>query len=398
MKKALLTPFFAYEPNDLFAYETLPVSHPLKQLLFDWNDLARSRKWGLLFQSLMEDSGLLFREAESRDWDRKYTNYRQIFEYLETVAYRNNLDFRGLAALLDSYRKQTIGAQDDADIHQIETEEKKVQIMTMHVSKGLQFPVVFIAGGLTQPFADDYHVYHDYDPANPDAGSRKVIDLSKTFGKEQHDREKNDEDKRLYYVALTRAQFKLYVPFFPATSGHRWMGPVCRFLSAAIASAFPQADDNPALGWLDPNAPVTPGPDDAGTLGQEVVSENAVDNIPSSFAVQSQLSNPEKSCSNHSRACRQGFIMALSNRWRRQGFRWFGRKTRKTTRDLPGLIRISSGRFSRMMKSPAGRILDPCFMISLRPSILKRLWQILTILLKERRAKMSSSKQWMPTG
>ena len=180
VKKALLTPFFAYEPTDLFAYETLPVSHPLKQLLFQWNDLARCRKWGLLFQSLMEDSGLLFRETESRDWDRKYTNYRQIFEHLEAVAYRKNLDFRGLSALLDSYRKQTIGAEDDADIHQIETEAQKVQIMTMHVSKGLQFPVVFIAGGLTQPFADDYHVYHDFDPANPDAGIRKVIDLSKT--------------------------------------------------------------------------------------------------------------------------------------------------------------------------------------------------------------------------
>ncbi len=277
VKKALLTPFFAYEPNDLFAYEALPVSHPLKQLLFHWNDLARCRKWGLLFQSLMEDSGLLFREAESRDWDRKYTNYRQIFEHLEAVAYRNNLDFRGLSALLDSYRKQTIGADDDADIHQIETEAQKVQIMTMHVSKGLQFPVVFIAGGLTQPFADDYHVYHDYDPANPDAGSHKVIDLSKTYGKERHDREKNDEDKRLYYVALTRAQFKLYVPFFPATSRHAWLGPVCRFLSAAISSAFPQVDDNPALGWLDPDAHAAPGPDDAGAMGPEVVSESAVD-------------------------------------------------------------------------------------------------------------------------
>ena len=277
VKKALLTPIFAYAPNDLFAYETLPVSHPLKQLLFDWNDLARRRKWGLLFQSLMEDSGLLFREAESRDWDRKYTNYHQIFEHLEALAYRNNLDFRGLSALLDGYRKQTVGAQDDADIHQIETEEKKVQIMTMHVSKGLQFPVVFIAGGLTQPFADDYHVYHDYDPANPDAGSRKIIDLSKTFGKEQHDREKNDEDKRLYYVALTRAQFKLYVPFFPATSRHPWLGPVCRFLSEAIASAFLQVDANPALGWLDPDAHTLPGPDDDGDKGQEVVYESAVD-------------------------------------------------------------------------------------------------------------------------
>jgi len=277
VKKALLTPFFAYKPNDLFAYETLPVSHPLKQLLYHWNDLARSRKWGLLFQSLMEDSGLLFREAESRDWDRKYTNCRQIFEHLEAVAYRNNLDFRGLSALLDSYRKQTVGAQDDADVHQIETEAQKVQIMTMHVSKGLQFPVVFIAGGLTQPFADDYHVYHDYDAANPDAGSHKVIDLSKTYGKEQHVREKNDEDKRLYYVALTRAQFKLYVPFFPATSKQAWMGPVCRFLAEAIASAFPQVDDNPALGWLAADAGTIPGPDDDGNRGREVVSESAVD-------------------------------------------------------------------------------------------------------------------------
>ena len=277
VKKALLTPFFAYEPKDLFAYETLPVSHPLKQLLLHWHDLARGRKWGLLFQSLMEDSGLLFRQAESRDWDRKYTNYRQIFEHLEAVAYRNNLDFRGLSALLGSYRKQTMGAQDDADIHQIETDAQKVQIMTMHVSKGLQFPVVFIAGGLTQPFADDYHVYHDYDPANPDAGIRKVIDLSKTYGRQQHDREKNDEDKRLYYVALTRAQFKLYVPFFPAASAHPWMGPVCRFLSAAIASAFPQAHDNPALGWLAADAGTVPGADDVGDMGQAVVSESAVD-------------------------------------------------------------------------------------------------------------------------
>ena len=277
VKKALLTPFFAYEPIDLFAYETLPGSHPLKQLLFHWNDLAHRRKWGLLFQSLMEDSGLLFREAESRDWDREYTNYRQIFEHLEAVAYRNNLDFRGLSALLDSYRKQTIGAQDDADIHQIETEAQKVQIMTMHVSKGLQFPVVFIAGGLTQPFADDYHVYHDFDPANPGAGSHKVIDLSKTYGKEQHDREKNDEDKRLYYVALTRAMFKLYVPFFPATSGHRWIGPVCRFVSQAIASAFSRIDDNPALGWLAADANPVPGPEDDENPGRELVSESAVD-------------------------------------------------------------------------------------------------------------------------
>ena len=280
VKKALLTPFFEYKPKNLYDYENLPVSHPLKQLLFQWNDQARSRKWSLLFQSLMEDSGLLFREAESRDWDRKYTNYRQIFEHLEIVAYQKKLDFRGLSALLDSYRKQTVGTDDDADIHQIETEDRKVQIMTMHVSKGLQFPVVFIAGGLTQPFRDDHHVYHVYDEDNPTAGIRKVIDLSKQSAKEQHNREKTNEDKRLFYVALSRAQFKLYVPFFPFTSRQAWVGPVCRLLSPALASAFLEDDDNPAVGWLAPDAHSAPGERDVKTVKQAIISEKDIDKFP----------------------------------------------------------------------------------------------------------------------
>ena len=83
--------------------------------------------------------------------------------------------------------------------------------------------------------------------------------------------------KRLFYVALTRAQFKLYVPFFPATSGHAWIGPVCRFLSAAIASAFPQAGDNPALGWQTAAAGAEAGLDEEGALEQKVVSRSAVE-------------------------------------------------------------------------------------------------------------------------
>ncbi len=277
VKKALLTPFFTWGPGDLFAYETLPVSHPLKSLLFHWNDLARRRSWGRLFQSLIDDSGLLWRESESSDWDRQSTNYRQMFEHLEAVAYRKNLDFRGLAALLDSYRKQTAGAEDDADIHQIETEAKKVQIMTMHVSKGLQFPVVFMAGGLTRPFVENYHVYHEFDAADPAAGIRKIIDLSKSYGVEKHADEKLDEDRRLYYVALTRAQFKLYVPFFPATSNHAWIGPVCRFVATAISEAFPETPDPAAVGWIDAADPDAVAYQDDIVPDPDAVSETMLD-------------------------------------------------------------------------------------------------------------------------
>jgi len=255
VKKALLTPFFEFKPADLYAFEQFPHLHPLKQLLFKWNEYALSRNLSILFQSLINDSGLLFRESEKVSWDRKYTNYRQIFEHLEEMAYLKNLDFRQITSMLDCYRKDTVSADEDADIHQIETEEEKVRIMTMHVSKGLQFPVVFIAGGLTQRSAgsDNCYIYHKIVEKNNLHKVIKTIDLSRKSGKEEHFLEKTDEDKRLYYVASTRAQHKLYLPYYPYTKKHSWVGPVCSLLSPALSKTFSKDDEKKNILWLSPD-------------------------------------------------------------------------------------------------------------------------------------------------
>ncbi len=261
VKKALLTPFFGFHPEDLYAYDEMPLSHPVKQILLRWHSYAMSRRWSLLFQSLIEESGLLFREAAKSRWDRKETNCRQIFEHLEEIAYLKNLDFRQIASMLAGYRKDTARADEDADIHQIETEEEKVRIMTMHVSKGLQFPVVFIAGGLTQRSAnsDDCYIYHKIVGKNNLYKVIKIIDLSiqngqsGQSGKEEHFLEKSDEDKRLYYVASTRAQHKLYLPYYPYDKKYSWVGPVCSLLSPALSNAFPKDSDNKNILWLSPD-------------------------------------------------------------------------------------------------------------------------------------------------
>ncbi|MFQ3598867.1 MAG: UvrD-helicase domain-containing protein [Chloroherpetonaceae bacterium] len=88
-----------------------------------------------------------------------------------------------------------------------ETEEKnadtnKVSMMTIHASKGLEFPVVFITGLEERLF-----------PLNPD------------------DRKELEEERRLFYVALTRAEKKLYLSY--AKNRYRFGN-----LQAAIKSRF----------------------------------------------------------------------------------------------------------------------------------------------------------------
>jgi len=252
VKKGLLTPFFGQQVRDLYGYEEMPPSHPVKEILFRWNGYAMTRRWGCLFQSLMEDSGLLAREAGGIGWDRAYTNYRQIFEYLKEAAYRKNLEFRGLAAMLDLFRNAFWEADEGVDIHQIETESGKVQIMTMHVSKGLQFPVVFVAGGLTQPMShmEAYHVYHPAGDGGPSPAITRIMDLGKSGGGGRHELEKTEEDKRLYYVAATRAQFKLYLPFYLYKDNPSWLGPVCTLLSPVLVETFEKEKANGDVLWL----------------------------------------------------------------------------------------------------------------------------------------------------
>ncbi|MDR1286945.1 MAG: UvrD-helicase domain-containing protein [Treponema sp.] len=70
---------------------------------------------------------------------------------------------------------------DDRD----ENEEGKVNLMTIHASKGLEFPVVFIAG------AEDGIIPHEKS-LEEEAGNI-------------------EEERRLFYVAITRARDKLYI-------------------------------------------------------------------------------------------------------------------------------------------------------------------------------------------
>ena len=106
-----------------------------------------------------------------------------------------------------------IALQTDTDVY--DSKSEKVSLMTMHAAKGLEFPVVFITG-----CEDGYIPYHhaDSDP---------------------------EEERRLFYVAMTRAMDQLYFTF---TSKRRIHGKqVRRSISPFVTEIEEQLRDHQAL-------------------------------------------------------------------------------------------------------------------------------------------------------
>jgi DNA helicase-2/ATP-dependent DNA helicase PcrA len=108
----------------------------------------------------------------------KFMNIERLIEGIETWE-RNpdNLD-PTLYPYLNRISLLTRDKSDDED-------KGKVNLMTIHASKGLEFPVVFIAG------AEDGIIPHE-----------------RSLGE---DMQNIEEERRLFYVAITRARDKLFI-------------------------------------------------------------------------------------------------------------------------------------------------------------------------------------------
>lgn len=276
VKYALLTPFFDMPLQELQNLAFLSLGHPAHSLMYGWRDLALRRKWPQLFQSLLEQSGLVYRRAVRMQWQREFTNYQQILSVMQGEARQQNWDLWQLVADLENRRRRSLNAREDMDVHQIESDLSKVQILTMHSSKGLQYPVVFVAGGFRQgPGKDLFHAYHQL-PEDSSGRITRVVDLTRRVDPERFKAEMHAEDKRLLYVALTRAQLKLYVPHYQPEKSTGTPGAIPRILGPALVQAFtpePLGLEQ-IMAWHD-----QPTPDDQKAKGDaQFADDTAADN------------------------------------------------------------------------------------------------------------------------
>lgn len=214
---AWLTPFFGLSLDELPDWKNAGENHLLVTRLFRWKRLADNRNWTRFFEAILKESGLVRRLVFSVG-ERSLTNYMHLFELLQAEAQSNPVTLselnRSLKARID---KRELPEGREGDIQRLETDKAAVQILTMHKAKGLEAEVVFIAGGFTNPSdrgTIKTKIYHLDNRRHLHIGS------ASGFTREAIEREIDEENQRLAYVAMTRAKSRLYLPYFgPAPPG-----------------------------------------------------------------------------------------------------------------------------------------------------------------------------------
>jgi len=147
------------------------------------------------------------------DGERRLTNYLQLAEQLQE-AWRHALGPHGLVDWLERAIAQA-SSDDETQLLRLESDAHRVQIVTLHKSKGLEYPLVFlpyvgIGGKVRDPgrciTARDPHdrapVLHWKLQADT-SGWNQAVDEWKTG--------EAAEDARLLYVGLTRARDALWL-------------------------------------------------------------------------------------------------------------------------------------------------------------------------------------------
>ncbi|HEV7554998.1 MAG TPA: 3'-5' exonuclease, partial [Kofleriaceae bacterium] len=143
---------------------------------------------------------------------------------------------------------------DDGDVQRAETDADAIRVLTIHKAKGLEAPYVFIYGGASSPPTVNVHTLREA------TGRALVVGTPEDAIQRRLDSEADAENQRLAYVALTRAQVRLYLPIYGdgVIAEKAAYGPIQRCLAPLVDgrnhNGLFQRIDVP-IGGLDDRAP-----------------------------------------------------------------------------------------------------------------------------------------------
>ncbi len=149
--------------------------------------------------------------------ERRLTNLLHLAELLQTAS--RELD--GEQALIRWFAEQVAGVGEGGDerVLRLESDAELVKVVTVHKSKGLEYPLVYLPFAVTARKTDKRgKSFFDY----VDEKGDRHIDLALTDdARDAVDQARLEEDLRLLYVALTRAAHFLWLGVAAIASGKK---------------------------------------------------------------------------------------------------------------------------------------------------------------------------------
>lgn len=212
-KRILFSDLFEVRPADLSKYNEHSIDSYEKSLIDVWLKLIRDNRYAAFFRSVMDETKILWdQDLKNLEWERKRTNYRQIFQRLLEFQIRSNANLTELLAELRELKLEKTSPEEEP-LFDRETEDDAVQILTIHASKGLEWPIVFLYYFGTRPQSLTNYEYPTLIGEDHKTERRWILSLwDSKNGKQNEFKHFLNEQKRLLYVALTRPNLRLYLP------------------------------------------------------------------------------------------------------------------------------------------------------------------------------------------
>ena len=211
VRAAAATMFFGETAESLAAGGDA-LTDRIAEILREWAGHARERGVAAIFEAA-QLRGMGDRVLSALGGQRHLTDLAHITQLLQDVAHREHYSLPALRDWLRRQRDERGGSTERN--RRLDSDAAAVQIMTVYVSKGLQYPIVYLPFAFNRSAPKrDIVLFHDDRVRCLHVGGKDSPDFAtvETLGRQ----EDAGDASRLTYVAMTRAQSQVVAWWSPA--------------------------------------------------------------------------------------------------------------------------------------------------------------------------------------